>query len=64
MKIKKGNWEEWQITRNIDEQYGIYAFRKWSEKEVAQWIYANYPCSKYMAKKIAPQYCRRDYVDR
>ena len=28
-------------------------FRNWTEKEIAEWVYYNFDCSKYVAKNVA-----------
>lgn len=42
-----------EIIREIDENGGFYNFRGWTQKEIAEWVYSNYPCSRYVAKSVA-----------
>lgn len=42
-----------EILENLRGNGGFNNFHKWSKKEVAEWVMANYPCSKYVANKVA-----------
>ena len=47
-----------EIVRVIEGNGGFDNFNHWTEKEVAQWVKANYPCSYYVAKNVAKYLCR------
>lgn len=47
-----------EIIRVIEGNGGFDNFNHWTEKEVAQWVKANYPCSYYVAKNVAKYLCR------
>lgn len=38
-----------QILKDAKEN-GFFNWMKWNAKECAEWAYANYDCSKYVAK--------------
>lgn len=42
-----------EIIRLIDSEGGFNNWRKWTLKEVAEWVYNNYPCSRYVAMNVA-----------
>lgn len=42
-----------EIIKIIKENGGFNNWRHWSEKEIAWWVYCNYPCTKYTAKQVA-----------
>ena len=42
-----------EIIENIRSNGGFNNWHHWTEKEVAEWVKANFPCSNYVAKKVA-----------
>lgn len=42
-----------EVIRTINGEGGFNNFRNWNKKEIAEWVFANYPCSKYVANKVA-----------
>lgn len=42
-----------QILTNIRENGGFNNFHCWNKKEVAEWVKANFTCSKYVANRVA-----------
>ena len=42
-----------EILKNIEENGGFCNFNHWRKKEVADYIYSNFNCSKYVAKNVA-----------
>jgi hypothetical protein len=50
-KEKKEQWHE--ILKEIRENGGFDNLNRWSEKEIAEYIFSNFYCTKYTAKKVA-----------
>ena len=44
-----------EILSNIRGNGGFDNFRKWTSKEISEWVYNNYNCTTYTAKKVAIQ---------
>ena len=42
-----------EILKNIKENGGFRNINHWNKKEVADYIYSNFNCSKYVAKNVA-----------
>lgn len=42
-----------EILDNIEDNGGFCNLNHWSEKEIAVWVYNNFPCSRYVAKNVA-----------
>ena len=42
-----------EILKNIRENGGYHNLNNWNKKEVAEWVYYNYNCSRYMAHRVA-----------
>ena len=42
-----------EILKNIEENGGFCNINHWHRKEVAEYIYSNYNCSRYVAKNVA-----------
>lgn len=42
-----------EILANIRSNGGFNNFRKWNKKEIAEWVKSNFPCSRYVANKVA-----------
>ena len=42
-----------EILKNIEENGGFCNVNLWSRKEVAEYIYSNFKCSRYVAKNVA-----------
>ena len=42
-----------EILKNIEENGGFDNFNNWNKKEIAEWVYYNYNCTKYTAEKVA-----------
>ena len=42
-----------EILSEIESNGGFNNFRHWNRAEIAQWVRANYPCSRYVAKRVA-----------
>ena len=51
MKDKKQTRLE--ILRDIRENGGFNNFRNWNTEQKADWVFANYDCTKYTAKQVA-----------
>lgn len=44
-----------EILSNIKGNGGFNNFRNWYKDEIALWVRANFPCTRYVAKKVAEQ---------
>lgn len=42
-----------EILHEIDENGGFCNFFGWTQKEITEWVYNNYTCSRYVAKNVA-----------
>lgn len=42
-----------EILNCINSNGGFDNFNHWTEKEIAEYIYNSYNCSKYVAKRVA-----------
>jgi hypothetical protein len=42
-----------EILSNIKSNGGFDNFNKWTTKQIVEYIKANYPCSTYVAQKVA-----------
>ena len=42
-----------EILKHIDENGGFCNLNHWNLKEIAEYIHANFPCSRYVAKNVA-----------
>lgn len=42
-----------EILANLRENGGFNNFRNWNEKEVAEWVMANYDCSYSVSRNVA-----------
>ena len=42
-----------EILENINGNGGFNNFRNWTVNEIAQWVRANFQCSRYVAKNVA-----------
>ena len=42
-----------EILQNIEDNGGFCNINHWSRKEVAEYIYSNFNCSRYVAKNVA-----------
>ena len=42
-----------EILKHIEENGGFYNLNHWGRKEVAEYIYSNYNCSRYVGKKCS-----------
>ena len=42
-----------EILKNIAENGGFCNINHWNRKEVAEYIYYNFNCSRYVAKNVA-----------
>lgn len=42
-----------EILSNIRGNGGFNNFRHWNKREVIEWVKNNFPCSVYVAKKVA-----------
>ena len=42
-----------EILKNIDENGGFCNLNHWNQKEIAEYIYSNFQCSRYVAKNVA-----------
>jgi hypothetical protein len=42
-----------QILANIRSNGGFDNFNKWNRKEIAEWVYSNFNCSKYVANNVS-----------
>ena len=42
-----------EILKDIRDNGGFDNFNHWNKKDVAEWVYYNYKCSKYVANKVA-----------
>lgn len=42
-----------EIINYFEENGGFDNFNHWNEKEIAEYIEANFDCSKYVAKQVA-----------
>ena len=42
-----------EILRNIAENGGFCNINHWNHKEVEEYIYSNFKCSRYVAKNVA-----------
>ena len=51
LKIKTMKTKE--ILKHIEENGGFCNMNHWNRKEVAEYIYSNYNCSRYVAKNVA-----------
>lgn len=49
-----------EVLKSIESEGGFNNWQHWNEKELAEWVEANYHCSKYVAKNVAP-YLRNGY---
>ena len=49
-----------EVLASIKAEGGFNNWRNWNTKELAEWVEANYDCSKYVAKNVAP-YLRNGY---
>ena len=49
------NMRTQEIVAEINGNGGFDNFNHWSKKEVAEWVKANYPCSSYVAEKVAEE---------
>lgn len=41
------------ILKDISENGGFSNWRRWNQKECAEWVRANYECSNYVARNVA-----------
>ena len=42
-----------KILKNIEGNGGFSQFNKWSKKQIAEWVKANFSCSGYVSKQVA-----------
>lgn len=49
----KDNMKTNEIISNIEGNGGFDNFNHWNKKEIKQWVKANFPCSDYVAGKVA-----------
>ena len=49
----KKNMTTDEIIITIAGEGGFNNYNHWTKKEVAEWVFENYPCSKYVAKRVA-----------
>ena len=42
-----------EILKNIEDNGGFCNINNWNRKEVAEYIYYNFNCSRYVAKNVA-----------
>lgn len=42
-----------EILKAIRAEGGFNNYRRWNKKEIAVWVKSNYPCSWYVAKRVA-----------
>jgi len=42
-----------EIISNIEGNGGFDNFNHWDKKEIKTWVKANFPCSDYVAEKVA-----------
>lgn len=49
-----------QILSDIAKEGGFDNYQHWNEKDLAEWVQANYDCTAYVAKNVAP-YLRNGY---
>ena len=42
-----------EILNHIEENGGFCNLNHWNKKEIAEYIYSNFPCSRYVAKNVA-----------
>ena len=49
----KKNMTTDEILLNLKGNGGFNNWHHWNKKEVAEWVKANYPCSSYVAKRVA-----------
>ena len=42
-----------EILKSIESNGGFDNWQHWNEEDVAEWVYYNYECSKYVAKRVA-----------
>jgi hypothetical protein len=42
-----------QVVSEIENQGGFTNFNNWNKKEIAEWVFANCNCSKYVAKQVS-----------
>lgn len=42
-----------EILNYIEENGGFDNFNGWNKKDIAEWVYYNFNCSKYVAQNVA-----------
>jgi hypothetical protein len=42
-----------EILENIRKNGGFCNVNNWTRKEIAEWVFANFSCSKYVAKNVS-----------
>ena len=42
-----------EILLDIRSNGGFNNWRHWNKKEIAVWVRSNFPCSRYVANKVA-----------
>jgi len=42
-----------QILSNINNNGGFDNWQKWNRKEIAEWVFSNFNCSKFVANRVA-----------
>ena len=53
MNLKITTMKTKEILKHIDENGGFCNLNHWNQKEIAEYIYSNFQCSRYVAKNVA-----------